>query len=111
MTDEELAQKLARVPDQEIEDYNKARKKKTRILFIIALICGILAVVLLFTRNQTLATVVGIIGIVAIQIGAYKRARWQHVYHNLIYLRTQQLKKEKDATINKNIHGQKFNLK
>jgi hypothetical protein len=107
-SDRELAEKLARVPDSEIEQYHKQRLKDCRKFYYLGVICGIGAIPFIFINLTWIGAVLGILGLGLVQSGRYKREKWRKTYHYLIYHRNTQLKKNQDfAELTKN-EGSKY---
>lgn len=96
----ELAERLVKISDAEIAEYNKKRRKRPKYFYLMGLICGIGAIPATIFEIVWLSILLGVFGLCFIQSGRYDRLRWERIYHNLIYLRSNQRKKndEKETT-------------
>ena len=89
----ELAERLVKISDAEIAAYHKKRQKRPKYFYLVGLICGIGAIPSAIFNIIWLSVVLGIVGLCFLQSGRYERLRWERVYHNLMYLRSNEQKK------------------
>jgi Ca2+-dependent lipid-binding protein len=87
--EKDLKEKLVQISDSEIQNYNRSRIIKNRILYILALFFAIIGVVCVFFNYIWISMILGFIGIGMIQVGRYNRERWNRTYENLMYLRNE----------------------
>ncbi len=86
-TPRELAQKLAKVPDEEILAYHKKRIWRARYYYLAGLGCGIGVIPFIIFDNLAACIILGIIGIIFVQYGRLQRDRWQKTFQNLMEIR------------------------
>ncbi|HMF31598.1 MAG TPA: hypothetical protein VKK79_09300 [Candidatus Lokiarchaeia archaeon] len=104
----DLAEKLARCSDEEIQEYHQKRLKKSKLFYIIALACGIAVIPFAIMGNLWATIAIGGIGVAFVQVGRYKKAEWLRIYHYLMALRRQQQKSQEDADLRKGPRGAKY---
>jgi hypothetical protein len=110
-SDQDLAVRLVKVPDAEIQAYHKQRVRKARYYYLAGGLCGIGVIVFAIYQLTVPAIIITVIGLFLVQSGRYQREKWLKLYHYLTYLRTQQMKKNQEKhEQEKSGPGQKYRI-
>jgi hypothetical protein len=106
-----LTQSLQNISKDEMEEFNRKRIVKYRILYLCAFLFGVISITSYFFLNIIWVIVFAVIGIRILQLSKYNREKWKKTFHNLVYLKHQGEKAKKAEISNKgkkNHSGNKY---
>jgi hypothetical protein len=97
-SERELADKLVKIPEEEILEFHKEKMKKFRIYYAIALFIGIASVAFVIIGSfwKWVGTGIAVAGIVVFSYVTYQKKRWERIVENMMYVK---LKREKTIDV------------
>jgi hypothetical protein len=89
----QLAEKLVDIPETEMKAYHEKRMRGYKLQYIPTIFLGVAGILVWFAKLEWLSAALGIIGVVFFSYVVFKRQSWLRLYHHLIYVRAQRLKR------------------
>ena len=108
-SERDLADKLTKIPEQEMLAYYKLRMKRYQKWYVVAILIGVLAVVVFFVLSEqrwfTWTLVVG--DLMLLGGVTFSRDRWKRLFENLLYTKRKREKTLKEIQPSRS-KGQKY---